>query len=76
MVTAPVVTSHGLVANREDRQFERDIKFIIENYLTNSKTAPNISQKVIEDDLRGAIRRYIVKKFKKYPIIVPIVFLS
>ncbi len=76
MVNSPVITSYGLVANREDRQFERDVKFIIENYLANNKVALNLSHKIIEDDIRGAVRRYIIKKFKKYPIIIPTVFLS
>jgi ribonuclease J len=76
MVSSPVITSYGLVANKDDRQFAKDVKFIIENYLTNSKIDQTISHKIIENDLRGAVRKYIIKKFKKYPIIIPTVFLS
>ena len=76
IINSPVITSYGLVANKEDKQFEKDIKFIIENYLTNNKIDPTVSHKVIEDDLRGAVRKYIIKKFKKYPIIIPTVFLT
>jgi ribonuclease J len=76
IINSPVITSHGLVADRDDKQFEKDIKFIIENYLTNNKLDPTISHKVIENDIRGAVRKYIIKKFKKYPIIIPTVFLT
>jgi ribonuclease J len=75
MVDRPVVTSYGLVPDREDKQFAKEIEQLIEIYLVANKVDPSTSNKVIEDDLRGAVRKHILKRYKKYPIIIPTVFL-
>jgi ribonuclease J len=76
LVNQPVVTSYGLIANRDDKAFAKDVVFIVENYLINSKIDQTTNHKVIENDIRLAVRKYIIKKFKKYPIIIPTVFMS
>jgi ribonuclease J len=76
ILNSPVITSHGLVANRDDKFFTKDITFLIENYLLNTKLDSTISHKIIENDIRAMVKRHIVKRFKKYPIIIPTVFLS
>ncbi|ADV45333.1 ribonuclease J [Nitratifractor salsuginis] len=75
MVDHPIVTSYGLVPDREDKQFAKEIEQLIESYLVNNKVDPTVSNKVIEDDLRGVVRKHILKRYKKYPIIIPAVFL-
>ena len=71
----PIVMSHGLVADRDDKKFASSIEQLIEEYLLNSKIEKSANAKVIEDDLRGVIRKYIIRQYKKYPIILPTVFL-
>ena len=75
MVDKPIVTAHGLVPDREDKQFAKEVEQLIENYLLNSKIERSANPKVIEDDLRGVVRKHILKRYKKYPIILPVVFL-
>ncbi len=75
IVDKPVVTSHGLVPDREDKQFAKEIEQLLESHLLHSKIDPSTSPKVIEDDIRGAVRKHILKRYKKYPIIIPTVFL-
>ncbi|WP_456429641.1 ribonuclease J [Nitratifractor sp.] len=75
IVDKPVVTSHGLVPDREDKQFSKEIEQLLESHLLHSKIDPSTSPKVIEDDIRGAVRKHILKRYKKYPIIIPTVFL-
>lgn len=75
MVNKPVVTSHGLVPDREDRKFAADMQRLIEEYLLHSKIEKSANSKVIEDDLRSVIRKHILRQYKKYPIIIPTVFL-
>ena len=75
MVNKPVVTSHGLVPDREDRKFAADMQRLIEEYLLHSKIEKSANSKVIEDDLRSVIRKHIPRQYKKYPIIIPTVFL-
>ncbi len=75
IIDKPVVTSHGLVPDREDKQFAKEIEQLLESHLLHSKIDPSASPKVIEDDIRGAVRKHILKRYKKYPIIIPTVFL-
>jgi ribonuclease J len=75
LVDKPVVTSHGLVPDREDKQFAKDIAQLLESYLISSPVEKSANPKVIEDDIRGAVRKHILKRYKKYPIIIPTVFL-
>jgi len=75
MASKPVVTSHGLVPDREDKKFASDIEQLLEQYLATSKIEKSANPKVIEDDIRGVVRKHILKRYKKYPIIIPTVFL-
>jgi ribonuclease J len=75
LINKPVVMTHGLVPDREDKKFSIDIEHLIENYLLQIKGERSANPKVIEDDIRSAIRKHILKQFKRYPIIIPTVFL-
>ncbi len=70
----PIVTSHGLVPDKEDKKFASEIEQLIEQYLLNSKLEKSGNPKVVEDDLRGIVRKHVVRTRKRYPIILPTVF--
>ncbi len=70
-----MVTTHGLVPNKELKRFTHEIENIIESFLINAKSEQLISTKVIQDELRGVIRKHIIRTKRRYPIITPIVFL-
>jgi len=74
LVGKPVVTSHGLVPDKEDKKFASEVEQLIEQYLLNSKIEKSGNPKVVEDDLRGIIRKHVVRTRKRYPIILPTVF--
>ncbi len=74
LIGKPVVTSHGLVPDKEDRKFASEIEQLIEQYLLNSKLEKSGNAKVVEDDLRGIVRKHVVRARKRYPIILPTVF--
>jgi ribonuclease J len=74
VVGKPVVTSHGLVPNKDDKRFAGEIEQLIEQYLLNSKLEKSGNPKVVEDDLRGIVRKHVVRTRKRYPIILPTVF--
>jgi len=75
MASKPIVMSHGLVPDREDKKFATDVEQLLEQYLATSKIEKSANPKVIEDDIRGVVRKHILKRYKKYPIIIPTVFL-
>ena len=70
----PIVTSHGLVPDKEDKKFASEVEQLIEQYLLNSKIEKSGNPKVVEDDLRGIVRKHVVRTRKRYPIILPTVF--
>ncbi len=70
----PIVTSHGLVPDKEDKKFATEVEQLIEQYLLNSQLEKSGNPKVVEDDLRGIVRKHVVRTRKRYPIILPTVF--
>ena len=74
MLGKPIVTSHGLVPDKEDKKFASEVEQLIEQYLLNSKLEKSGNPKVVEDDLRGIVRKHVVRTRKRYPIILPTVF--
>jgi ribonuclease J len=70
-----VITTHGLVPNKDIKRFSHEIENIIETFLLNAKPEQLLSAKKLQDELRGVIRKHIVRTKRRYPIITPIIFL-
>jgi len=75
MVGKAVISTHGLVPNKEDKRFAHEIENIIETFLINAEGKQISSAKAIQDELRSIIRKYIIRTKKRYPIITPVVFI-
>ena len=75
LVDKPIVTSYGLVSSKEAKRFEEEIAKLIETHIQSDALKFSANNKVIEEDLRNLVRKYIIKKYKSYPIIIPTVFL-
>jgi len=75
MMDKPKVTSFGLVADKKDKAFAKEIEEILENFLLNMKPGLIGSPRTLEGDLRQVIRKHIYRKMKRYPLIVPNIFI-
>ncbi|WP_457749543.1 ribonuclease J, partial [Sulfurimonas sp.] len=75
MMDKPKVTSFGLVADKKDKAFAKEIEDILENFLLNMKPGLIGNPRTLEGDLRQVIRKHIYRKMKKYPLIVPNIFI-
>lgn len=75
LIDKPKVSSFGLVADKNDKKFAKEIEEVIENYLKNIKSEVIETPKRVENEIRQAIRKHIFRKMKKYPTIVPTVFI-
>ncbi len=71
----PVITTHGIVANREMKRFTNDIETLLETLLLSMKPETLKDHKAIENEIRNVVRKHIVKFKKRYPLIIPIVFI-
>ena len=69
---APIVTTYGIIGKKQQQHFTKSVQKSIESVLL--KFEKGASKKVLEDNIRSAVRKQIVKSHKRYPLIVPTVF--
>ncbi len=74
MLSKPVVTSFGLVSDKQDKYFAKEIEEVLEHFLANIKEGLVENPRALENDLRQVVRKHIYRKMKKYPLIVPHIF--
>ena len=75
MIAKPRVTSFGLVSDRQDKAFASEMEDVLEHFLINMKEGLIQNPRALENDLRQIVRKHIYRKMKKYPLIVPTVFI-
>ncbi len=75
LIDKPKVSSFGLVADKYDKQFAEEIEGVIKHFLQNMKPELVNAPKRLENELRQAIKKHIFRKMKKYPTIVPTIFI-
>lgn len=68
------VSSYGLVADKEDKGFEKEmnetLEFVVKNFRSEGFNSKNI-----ESEILNVFKRHIFKKVKKYPTIVPMIYI-
>jgi len=75
IVGNPVISSHGIVPDKEDKKFEKEITVLLETLLLNMKPEDFKSQKELENDIRGLVRKHVIRTKKRYPLIIPTMFI-
>lgn len=75
MLSKPKVTSFGLVADKHDKAFAKEMEDVLEHFLLHIKDGLLENGRALENDLRQVVRKHIYRKMKKYPLIVPHVFI-
>ncbi|EDZ63687.1 ribonuclease J (RNase J) [Sulfurimonas gotlandica GD1] len=76
MQAKPKVTTFGIVADKQDKAFAKEMEDILENFLLHVKDGQIENPRALENDLRQIVRKHIFRKMKKYPLIVPHVLIS
>ena len=74
LITRPRVMSFGLIADKNDRAFAKEIEDVLEQFMVNVKPNHIENPRSMENDIRQVVRKHIYRKHKKYPFIVPNVF--
>jgi len=75
MLGRPVVTSHGLVPDKEDKKFAKEIEVLLETMLLNMKAEALKNHKDVENEIRSVVRKHVVRTKKRYPLIIPTIFI-
>ncbi|QKJ21423.1 ribonuclease J [Poseidonibacter lekithochrous] len=72
----PKVTSFGLVPDKQDKFFSKEIEDLLTTFLSNVKPGIFKNNRILEDEIRKVVRKHCIRKYKKYPMIVPTVFVQ
>ncbi len=75
LIGKPKVLSYGIVPDKEMKNFAKDVEDILDQLLINSKKEVLQNQKAVENSLRQAVRKHVFRKMKKYPTVVPTIFI-
>jgi len=75
LISKPVVRTYGIVPDRRDKAFSKEMEDILDQFLINAKPEMLTDQRGIENGIRQVIRKHIFRQKKKYPTIVPTIFL-
>ena len=76
VVGKPAISTFGIIPDKENKRFEKDVEQIIETYILTAKLDGSANTKKIEEDIRGIVRKHIVRIKKLYPTITVNTFLS
>ncbi|MDR2638750.1 MAG: ribonuclease J [Helicobacteraceae bacterium] len=76
LVSRPKVTSFGLVAQKREHRFNKDLETLIDGFVEGMKPEEYSNPRLIENNLRQAIKKMVFRALKKYPIIVPNIFVQ
>jgi len=71
IVQRPRVSSFGLVPDKQDKYFAKEIEDLLSTFLDNTKPGIMKNNRVLEDEIRKVVRKHCIRKYKKYPMIVP-----
>jgi ribonuclease J len=72
----PSITTFGIISDKKDRFFTKDMEDLLDQYIINIKPAMLANSRAFESDLRQVVKKYIYKKMKKYPLISINIFLQ
>ena len=75
VVGKPVVHTHGLVPDKEDKKFAKEIEVLLKTMLLNMKPESLKEHTFIENEIRNVVRKHIIRTKKRYPLIIPTVFI-
>lgn len=75
LLTQARVVSYGLVSDKQNQIFAKDVEDVIVQFLANIKDEILVDHWTLETKIRQAVRKHIFRKLKKYPTIVPVIYL-
>lgn len=75
LIAKPKIISYGLVSDREDKAFSIEMEGVIDQFIVNAKVELLENARALENELRQVVRKHIYRQMKKYPTIVPTIFM-
>jgi ribonuclease J len=70
------VSSFGMVEAKFEKNFSREIEDLLKHFLDHIKPGILQNTRAVEEELRKVVRKHCIRKYKKYPMIVPTIFVQ
>jgi ribonuclease J len=70
------VSSFGMVDAKQEKYFAREIEDILSHFLEHIKEGILQNTRATEEELRKVVRKHCIRKYRKYPMIVPTIFVQ
>ena len=65
------VSSFGLVDAKQENYLAKEIEGLLHHFLENVKEGLLNNSRALEEELRKVIRKHCIRKYRKYPMIIP-----
>jgi ribonuclease J len=75
LIGKAVISSSGLVPDKENKRFAHEIENIIDTFLINAEEKQVSTPNAIQNEIFAIVRKFIIRTKKRYPIIRPVVFM-
>jgi ribonuclease J len=70
------VSSFGMVDSKQEKHFAKEIEDILTNFLEHINPGILQNTRSVEEELRKVVRKHCIRKYRKYPMIVPTIFVQ
>lgn len=70
------VSSFGMVEAKQEKYFAKEIEDVLKHFLDHIKPGILQNTRAVEEELRKVVRKHCIRKYKKYPMIVPTIFVQ
>ncbi|MBP6497379.1 MAG: ribonuclease J [Campylobacteraceae bacterium] len=75
LISKPKIISYGLVPDKDDKSFSIEMEGVIDQFIVNAKKELLENARALENEVRQVVRKHIYRQMKKYPTIVPTIFM-
>ncbi|QIR76090.1 ribonuclease J [Sulfurospirillum diekertiae] len=75
LICKPKIISYGLVPDKDDKAFSIEMEGVIDQFVLNAKAELLENTRALENEIRQVVRKHIYRQMKKYPTIVPTIFM-
>jgi len=70
------VSSFGMVDSKQEKHFAKEVEDILGNFLEHINEGILQNTRAVEEELRKVVRKHCIRKYRKYPMIVPTIFVQ
>ena len=70
------VSSFGMVDTKVEKAFAKEIEDLLKHFLDHIKPGILQNTRAVEEELRKVVRKHCIRKYRKYPMIVPTIFVQ